>query len=65
MDSNTILKHLAWITCLMVVLQVIFHFVLQIIDYSSFLLSVILTVAILGVLIVLFGWKVLRKSAVT
>ena len=62
MDSDTVLKHLAWITCIMVVLQVIFYFVFQIIGYNSFLLSVTLIASVLVGLIVLFVWRVLKKT---
>ena len=48
----------------MLVLLVIFHYVLEIIDYNSFLLSVILIAAVLMVLIVLFVWKVFKKAVV-
>ena len=62
MDSDTVLKHLAWITCVMVVLQVVFYFVFQIIGYNMFLLSVTLIVSVLVALAVLFVWKVLKKA---
>jgi len=62
LDSDTVLKHLAWITCIMVVLQVIFYFVFQIIGYNSFLLSVTLIASVLMVLIVLFLWRVMKKA---
>jgi Na+/melibiose symporter-like transporter len=62
MDSDTVLKHLAWITCVMVVLQVIFYFVFQIIGYNSFLLSVTLIASGLVALTVLFVWQVLKKA---
>ena len=61
MDLDTVLKHLAWITCIMVVLQVIFYFVFQIIGYNSFLLSVTLIASVLVALTVLFAWRVLKK----
>jgi Na+/melibiose symporter-like transporter len=62
MNSDTVLKHLAWITCVMVVLQVIFYFVFQIIGYNSFLLSITLIASVLVCLIVLFVWRVLKKA---
>lgn len=64
MDLNTFLKHLLWQISLMLVLVAIFHYVLEIIDYNSFLLSVILIAAVLMVLIVLFVWKVFKKAVV-
>jgi len=62
MNWNTVLKHLAWITCLMVILQVIFYFVFQIIDYDSFLLSITLILAVLVVFVVIFVWRTLKKA---
>jgi hypothetical protein len=62
MDSDTVFKHLAWITCVMVVLQVIFYFVFQIIGYNMFLLSVTLIASVLAALTVLFVWRVLKKA---
>ena len=62
MNSDAVLKHLAWITCVMVVLQVIFYFVFQIIGYDSFLLSVTLIASVLVALTVLFVWRVLKKA---
>lgn len=66
LDLNTFLKHLAWIICLMLILQVIFYYVLEMIDYSSFMLSVILIVAVSIIMVVffllqIFG-KVVRKN---
>jgi hypothetical protein len=62
MDLYAVVKHLAWVLCLMVVLQAIFHFVFQIIDYNSFLLSVVLTATVLVVLVVLFVWRLLKNA---
>jgi hypothetical protein len=62
MNSDTVLKHLAWITCIVVVLQVVFYFVFQIIGYNSFLLSVTLIASVLVDLTVLFVWRILKKA---
>jgi len=62
MNSDAVLKHLAWITCVMVVLQVIFYFVFQIISYDMFLLSITLIVSVVVALTVLFVWRVLKKA---
>jgi hypothetical protein len=62
LDSDTVLKHLAWITCIMVVLQVIFYFVFQIVGYDSFLLSVTLIASVLVAFTVLFVWRVLKRA---
>jgi hypothetical protein len=48
----------------MLVLLAIFHFVLEIIDYNSFLLSVILIVTVLVVLAVMLVWKIFKKAIV-
>ncbi len=48
----------------MLILVAVFHYVLEIIDYSSFLLSVILIAVVLAVLMVLFVWNVFKKAAV-
>lgn len=61
LDLNTLLKHLAWIIALMLILQVVFYYVLEMIDYNSFLLSVILIVAVSLVLLGLFLLKLLGK----
>ena len=59
---DTVLKLAAVGVCIMIALQVIFHFVFQIIDYNSFLLSITLIVAVLLILIVLFVWRILKKA---
>jgi len=64
LDLDTFLKHLLWLVSLMLVLLAIFHFVLEIIDYNSFLLSVILIAAVLVFLTLLFVWKVFKRAVV-
>jgi uncharacterized membrane protein len=64
LDSYTFLKHLLWLVSLMLVLLVIFHFVLEMIDYNSFLLSTILIATVLVVLAVLFVWRISKKTIV-
>jgi len=62
LDLNTFVKHLAWIVGLMLVLQVVFYYLLEMIDYNSFLLSVILISTVLFVLVVLFVWTAFRTK---
>jgi hypothetical protein len=62
LDLNTFLKHLLWQISLMLILVAVFHYVLEIIDYSSFLLSVILIAVVLVVLMVLFVWNVFKRQ---
>ena len=44
------------------VLQVLFYFVFQIIDYNSFALSITLIIGVLAILVSLFMWRTLRKA---
>jgi len=62
LDLNTFLKHLLWSVSLMLILLVIFHYVLEGINYDSFLLAVILIVAVLAFLSILFVWRTIRKA---
>jgi hypothetical protein len=62
MDLNKLLKHLLWQISLILVLVAVFHYVLEIIDYNSFLLSVILIGSVLIVLIVLFVLEIFKKA---
>jgi len=60
-DLNTFLKHLLWAVSLMLALQVVFYFVLEATDYNSFLLSAIVTAAVLIVLFIAVCWRTLRR----
>ena len=62
MDLNTFLKHLLWAVFLMLALQVVFYYVVEAIDYNSFLLGVIVTAAVFVVLVVVVAWRTLRKA---
>lgn len=46
----------------MVAVQIIFHFVFQIIGYSSFLLSVALIVSFLVFITISLSWRILKKK---
>ena len=61
MDLNSFLKHLLWAVSLMLALQVVFYYVLEAVDYNSFLLGVILTVAVLTILVVAVAWRTLLR----
>jgi hypothetical protein len=62
LDLETLLKHLLWQISLIIVLVAIFHYVLEIIDYNSFLLSIMLIASVLAILITLFTWKTFKKQ---
>jgi uncharacterized membrane protein len=62
MGWDTVLKLAAVGVCVMVVLQVIFYFVFQIIGYDSFWFSVTLIASVLVFIVLLVLWRVLRKA---
>ena len=62
MRSDTVIKFAAWGVYVIVVLQVFFLFVFQIIGYDSLLLSITLIASIVVVVISLAVWKVLKKT---
>jgi len=62
MGWDTVLKLAAVGVCVMVVLQVIFYFVFQIIGYDAFWLSVTLIASVLVFIVLLVLWRVLRKA---
>lgn len=62
MDTNTVLKLALWGICVVIVLQVIFYFVFQVIGYNSYLLSVTLIVSLLVAMLFLIGWEILKKA---
>lgn len=61
MSSDTVLKLAAWGVYVMVVLQVVFHFVFHVIGYDSLLLSITLVASVVVVLIVLGVWRFLKN----
>ncbi len=58
----TILKFAAWGVIVAVALQVIFYFVFQIIGYNSYLLSITLIVSVIIGILLLIGWRTLKKA---
>jgi uncharacterized membrane protein len=58
----TILKFAAWGVIVAVALQVIFYFVFQIIGYDSYLLSITLIVSVIIGILLLIGWRTLKKA---
>ena len=63
MDVATLLKFAAWGVIVAVALQVIFYFVFQIIGYDSYLLSITLIVSVIIGVLLLFGWRALKKGS--
>lgn len=63
MDVATLLKFAAWGVIVAVALQVIFYFVFQIIGYDSYLLSITLIVSVIIGILLLFGWRALKKGS--
>jgi high-affinity Fe2+/Pb2+ permease len=45
-----------------VVLQIIFFFVFQAIGYDSFLLSITLIISVISGILLLIGWRTLKKA---
>jgi len=62
MGWDTVLKLGALGVCIMVILQVVFYFIFQIIGYDSFWLSVTLIASVLVFIVLLVLWRVLRKA---
>jgi uncharacterized membrane protein len=62
MDIATVLKLAVWGICVAIVLQVIFYFVFQVIEYNSYLLSVTLIVSLLVAILLVIGWRILRRA---
>ena len=61
MSSDTVIKLAAWGIYVMVVLQVIFHFVFRAIGYDSLVLSITLVTSIIVFLFMVAVWKFLKK----
>ena len=64
MSLATVLKLAAWGVIVAVALQVIFYFVFQIIGYDSYLLSITLIVSVIIGILLLFGWKALKRAVI-
>ena len=62
MSVATILKLVAWGVIVAVVLQVIFYFVFQIMGYDSYLLSITLIISVVIGILLLFGWRTMKKQ---
>jgi uncharacterized membrane protein len=62
MDIATVLKLAVWGICVAIALQVIFYFVFQVIGYNSYLLSVTLIVSLTVAILLLIGWRILRRA---
>jgi high-affinity Fe2+/Pb2+ permease len=62
LDVATLLKFAAWGVIVAVALQVIFYFVFQTIGYDSYLLSITLIVSVIIAILLLVGWKALKKA---
>ena len=63
MDVATLLKFAAWGVIVALALQVIFYFVFQIIGYDSYLLNITLIVSVIISILLLFGWRALKKGS--
>jgi uncharacterized membrane protein len=59
-----LLKFAAWGVIVAAALQVIFYFVFQIIGYDSYLLSITLIVSVIIGILLLFGWKALKRAVI-
>ena len=64
MSSDTIFKLATWGIYIMVVLQVIFHFVFRAIGYDSLVLSITLVTSIVVFLVIFAVWKFLKKAVI-
>jgi len=62
MSVATVLKLAAWGVIVAVALQVIFYFVFQAIGYDSYLLSITLIVSVIIGILLLVGWRILKKA---
>jgi hypothetical protein len=57
-----LLKFAAWGVFVAVALQVVFYFIFQIIGYDSYLLSIALIVSVVIGILLVVGWRVLKKA---
>ena len=62
MSLATVLKLAAWGVIVAVALQVIFYFVFQTVGYDSYLLSITLIVSVIIGILLLVGWRILKKA---
>jgi len=59
---TTVLKLAVWGICVAIVLQVIFYFIFQVIGYNSYLLSITLLVSLTVAVLLLVGWRILKRA---
>ncbi len=64
MDTNSVLKLVAFGLLVAIVLQVTFYFVFQVIGYDSYLLSFTLLGSLFVFIALLAGWKILKGAAI-
>jgi high-affinity Fe2+/Pb2+ permease len=62
MSVATVLKLAARGIVTAVVLQIFFFFVFQAIGYDSFLLSITLIISVISGILLLIGWRTLKKA---
>jgi len=62
MSIATVLKLAVWGICVAIALQVIFYFIFQVIGYNSYLLSITLLVSLTVVVLLLAGWRILKRT---
>ena len=62
MSMTTVLKLAVWGICVAIVLQVIFYFIFQVIGYNSYLLSITLLVSLTVAVLLLVGWRILKRA---
>jgi hypothetical protein len=62
MSVATVLKLAAWGVIIAAALSVIFYFVFQAIEYDSYLLSITLIVSVITGILLLVGWRILKKQ---
>ena len=62
MSITTVLKLAVWGICVAIALQVIFYFIFQVIGYNSYLLSITLLVSLTVVVLLLAGWRILKRT---
>jgi RsiW-degrading membrane proteinase PrsW (M82 family) len=61
MGFATVLKLAVWGVFVVVALQVVFYFVFQMIGYNSYLLSITLMVSLIVGILLLIGWRILKR----
>jgi hypothetical protein len=62
MSITIVLKLAVWGICVAIALQVIFYFIFQVIGYNSYLLSITLLVSLTVAVLLLVGWRILKRA---